>query len=197
MTENDIKNSTEEVAEEALREIGVTQRQKVLDFGCGSGNYTMPAAKIVGNGGVVYALDKDKNVLDGLMEKAKSFGLGNIRRVDRETKTGLDDESVDVILIYDVLSVHEVTVRRHEHYFSQVDDRREALDEIYRIAKPDALISIYPTHMEMEKLKSEIESADFCLKSEYSGTLVLHGKLEEGQLLNFGKEKQNETRVRD
>ena len=90
MKENDIKKSTEKVAEEALGKIGVQQGQKVLDFGCGSGNYTVPAAKIVGKEGIVYALDKDKNVLDGLMEKAKSL-----------TKTGLDDDSVDVILIYD------------------------------------------------------------------------------------------------
>ena len=177
MTE--IKKSTEEIAEEVLRKIGVKKGQRVLDFGCGSGNYTIPAAKIVGKEGIVYVLDKDKNVLDGLMEKAKSLGLRNIRRIDRETKTELDDESVDVILIYDVL---------HEYYFSQVNDRREALDEIYRIAKPDGLISIYPTHIETEKLSSEIESANFYLKSKYSGTLVLHGNLEEGQLLNFGKE---------
>jgi quinolinate synthase len=56
-----------------------------------------------------------------------------------------------------------------------------------RIAKPDALISVYPTHIETEKLKSEIENANFSIKNKFSGTLVLHGKLEEGQLLNFGK----------
>lgn len=172
----------EKVAEKVLGEIGVKKGQKVLDFGSGSGNYTIPAAKIVGKEGIVYALDKDKNVLDELMQKAQSLGLENIKRIDTETKMGLDDESVDVIMVYDVL---------HSYYFPEVSDRKEVLDEVYRISKPDALLSVYPTHMEIEKLKEEIENAFFYLKSEYSGMLVLHGGLEKGQLLNFRKKKRS------
>jgi len=39
-----------------LREIGVKPGQIVLDFGCRAGHYTIPAAKIVGNKGIVYAV---------------------------------------------------------------------------------------------------------------------------------------------
>lgn len=40
------------------------------------------AAEIVGEQGKVYALDKDKQVLDELMRKARSAGLKNVERVD-------------------------------------------------------------------------------------------------------------------
>jgi ubiquinone/menaquinone biosynthesis C-methylase UbiE len=172
----------EGVVERALRKIGVENGQRVLDFGCGSGNHTIPAARVVGKEGKVYALDKNKEVLDALTQKAESLGLKNIRRIDTsgDTEIGLDDESVDVILLYDVL---------HSYYFPQADDRRKLLDEIYRVSKPDTLISVCPTHMETEKLKEEFESANFYLESEYSGMFVVHGNIEEGQLLNFKKGK--------
>jgi len=56
---------------EILQRIGIKSGQSVLDFGCGSGTYTIPVAKIVGKQGKVYALDKDKNELDNLMKKAR------------------------------------------------------------------------------------------------------------------------------
>ena len=178
----DEEEKPEGVAEKALRKIGVKKGQRVLDFGCGSGDHTIPAARVVGKEGRVYALDKDKDALDGLIQRAESLGLKNIRRIDTsgDTEIGLDDESVDVILLYDVL---------HSYYFPQADDRRRLLDEICRVSKPDTLISVCPTHMETEKLKEEIEHANFYLESEYSGMFVVHGNIEEGQLLNFKKGK--------
>jgi len=68
---------------EVLERIRIRRGQSVLDFGCGSGTYTIPAAKIVGEQGRVYALDKDKEALDELMQKAESTGLRNIERVPR------------------------------------------------------------------------------------------------------------------
>jgi len=49
-----------------LEKIGVKPGQIVLDFGCGVGHYTIPAAKVVGKNGKVYGLDKDKNSLNKL-----------------------------------------------------------------------------------------------------------------------------------
>ena len=36
-----------------LKEIGLKYGQRVLDFGCRVGHYTIPAAKVVGNKGIV------------------------------------------------------------------------------------------------------------------------------------------------
>ena len=42
-----------------LKKAGIERGMTVLDFCCGSGTYTIPAAKIVGEEGKIYALDKD------------------------------------------------------------------------------------------------------------------------------------------
>ncbi|HID19906.1 MAG TPA: class I SAM-dependent methyltransferase [Methanophagales archaeon] len=170
----------EEHAFEVLEKAGIKRGKTILDFGCGSGTYTIPAAKIAGEEGKVYALDKDKKVLDELMQKAESAGLGNIKRIDApsELKIPLADESVDIVLMYDVF---------HSYYFSQVADRKKLLEEVYRVSKPDAFISVWPKHMESEA-KEEIESANFYLEGEYSGMLIHDDEdIEQGNVLNFRK----------
>jgi ubiquinone/menaquinone biosynthesis C-methylase UbiE len=128
----------------------------------------------------VYALDKDTQALDELMHEAESTGLRNVTRMDTsgEVRIELRDESVDVVLLFDVF---------HSYYFPQTDDRRNLLNEIHRIMKPSAFISVWPKHMESEA-KGEIEEANFYLEREYSETLIHDNKdSERGQILNFRK----------
>lgn len=163
-----------------LEEVGIKAGQVVLDFGCGSGIYAIPAAMIVGDKGKVYALDKDSEVLNELMQKAQSAGLNNIDRVEThgELRIHLADGSVDVVLLFDVL---------HSYYFPRADDRRRLLDEVYRICKAEARLLVYPKHMELTA-RDEIENADFHLVNEYSSTLVHDDRdLQKGQVLVFRK----------
>lgn len=172
--------SLEEIAEKVLRDIGVKAGHEVLDFGCGSGTYTILAAIVVGTAGRVYALDKESKELDDLMDKAKSIGLGNIRRMETsgKLKIELEDESMDVVLLYDIF---------HEFYFPIADDRKTLLLEISRVLKPDGFLSVWPKHME-SKAEEEIEGADFYLESKYFGMLIHDDNaLEKGQVLNFRK----------
>jgi precorrin-6B methylase 2 len=65
-----------------LQQIEIRRGQTVLDFGCGYGIYTISAARIVGEQGRVYALGKDKEALDELMQRGESAGLKNIDRME-------------------------------------------------------------------------------------------------------------------
>ena len=93
-----------DLAELALKEIGLKKGQIVLDFGCGDGYYTIPAAKIVGDKGKVYALDKDRHCLHEVIRRAEELNLKNIRPIETSGKVTicLKDESIDVtLLLYD------------------------------------------------------------------------------------------------
>jgi ubiquinone/menaquinone biosynthesis C-methylase UbiE len=188
MRENEIKNDNtqgqgiglELTAIEILKRIGIKMGQIVLDFGCGSGTYTIPVAKIVGKKGRVYALDKDNNALDNLMRKATLGRLENVRRMatSGDVIIELPDESVDVTLLFDVF---------HRYYFPQIADRRKLMDEIYRITKTQGFLSVWPKHMESE-VKGEIEGANFYLEKEYRGTLIHDNEdIETGKVMNFRK----------
>ena len=177
--DSDLQRWLERTGETTLRNIGITKGQTLLDFGCGPGNYTIPAARIVGDDGVVYALDKNHRALDALMERAYAARLTNIHRMDTsgEITIKLPDELVDVVLLYDIF------------WYIPVYDRRfhALLSEVHRVAKPDALLSIYPTHTDPDQLRSMIEHSGFQFIGTYSGTFYHYRWLEQGQVLNFTK----------
>lgn len=126
-----------------LNEAGVKEGYRVLDFGCGSGTYTIPAAKLVKPNGTVYALDVNKKELDRIESKADREGLENIKRINSSggTQIPLEEASLDFILLIDVL--HEL--ERKENLF----------EEAFRVLKDGGVISVYPMHLgkgEVEKL---------------------------------------------
>jgi len=167
---------------ELLERIGIRRGQTVLDFGCGYGTYTIPAARIVSKQGRVYALDKDKEALNTLMQRARSSGLKNVERMETSAvlEIELADETVDVVLLFDVF---------HSFYFPQARDRRRLLGEIRRIMKPAAFlsISVWPNLIEPE-IEDEINNANFRLGKEVSETLTDGNRdLETRRILNFGK----------
>jgi ubiquinone/menaquinone biosynthesis C-methylase UbiE len=154
--------------EEVLREIGIEANQTVLDFGCGSGAYAIPAAKLVGKAcprakrrdGKVYALDKSEEALEQLNKE----GIGNIETIlSSDLKTGLKEQSVDVVLLYDVIHM--------------IEDRATLFTEIHRILKSDGLVSIYPMHVETDELLRQMRDSHFSLAAEKY----------EGNILNFVK----------
>lgn len=181
MTIDDLRKWIGKEGEKFLKDIGIKSGQSVLDFGCGVGNYTIPAAAVVGERGKVYAVDKNKESLDELMQRAEKIGLKNIERIDvsEEIKVVLQEESVDGVLLYDVIHL--------------VDNRNGLLAEIYRVSKPNALISVYPKHhrelmnMELDDVKNEIEAAGFGFEREFYKILMHNDCLEKGYVLNFRK----------
>jgi ubiquinone/menaquinone biosynthesis C-methylase UbiE len=174
-----LKEWFEKQGEDVLRRIGIKEGQTVLDFGCGSGNYAIPIAKIVGDEGTVYALDKNRHSLNELMQRARGKGLTNIKRIDAsgEVKIHLDDESVDAVLLYDIF-----------WYFTLWDPRLpKLLSEVYRVLRPNALVSVYPKHIDSEQLQDKIENAGFHLEERRYDIFIHDGSLGRDFVLNFSK----------
>ena len=177
-----MKKWFDQMGEIFLIDVGIEQNHSVIDFGCGKGTYVIPAARVVGEGGKVYAIDKNKESLDELMQRSEKIGLKNIERIDvpEGIKVPLQNESVDVVLLYDVIHL--------------VGNRRKLLTEIYQVSKPNALVSVYPKHhwddmnMELDDVKEEIESAGFGFERMLYKTLMHNNYIEQGDILNFRKQ---------
>lgn len=171
-----------------LKSIGLKEGQVVLDFGCGVGHYVIPAAKVVGEKGKVYALEKDSETLSKLTRTAKSEGLNNIIpiRTLEELKTLFSGESIHLVLLYDVL-----------HYMDS-EERRELYDSIHQFLSRDGILSVYPKHhesddpcgnfsnMKLEDIIKEIESANFKLQKRSFRKLIHDENYDEGSVLKFG-----------
>lgn len=91
--------------EHHLLETGIMKDLRVLDFGCGDGNYTIPIAKILGDHGIVFAVDKDQSKLSKLTtiaNKAKVEKRIQLIKSEDELKIPLKDETIDICLLYNV-----------------------------------------------------------------------------------------------
>ena len=62
-------------SERTLREMGIQKEQTVLDYGCGIGSFSIPAAKMVGDDGVVYALDIHPLAIREVEKRMKPGGI--------------------------------------------------------------------------------------------------------------------------
>jgi ubiquinone/menaquinone biosynthesis C-methylase UbiE len=98
--------------EEFLRELGVDTGQSVADLGCGPGFFTLPAARIVGEGGQVFAADIQGEMLTAVRSRAAEAGLTNVHVVKTsDAEIPIPAESCDFVLLFFVL--HEIGQRAH------------------------------------------------------------------------------------
>ena len=181
--EADAKTWLQDRAEGFLARVGLEPGQTVLDFGCHEGNYTLPAARLVGNQGQVYALDKNRDAIKALRKEVKKDGLRNVRlvRVKEDQDLPLGASSVEVVLLYDIL---------HGGYFPESAQRRAVLRRLYAALKPAGLLSCYPTHLAryhltFREVLSEITDAGFRLRDKHRRRLVHDGKLVRGMVFSF------------
>ena len=107
----------------------VQEGQTILDYGCGTGDFTVPAARKVSETGKVYALDYFPRQLEIVTGRSEKEGLTNIETILSDGKTGLPDECIDVIWMCDVL--HEIK------------ERRTVLEELHRVLRWGGVLAIH------------------------------------------------------
>ncbi|MBN1369333.1 MAG: methyltransferase domain-containing protein [Dehalococcoidaceae bacterium] len=64
--------------EAILAEIGLKAGSTFVDAGCGGGFFTLPAARIAGRDGRVWAFDTNAGIIQKLKHQAKSEGIDNL-----------------------------------------------------------------------------------------------------------------------
>lgn len=158
-------------SQKLLEHGGIKAGFKVADLGCGTaGHFVLPAAHLVGNQGVVYAVDILKPVLQSIENKARFEGLTNIKTIwaDIERKGGMNitDGSVDVALLTNTLF--------------QIKDKVIVLSETARILKAGGLLIVAEwkaagapfgppamTRIEPAIIKNQAQEAGFELIKEF------------------------------
>jgi ubiquinone/menaquinone biosynthesis C-methylase UbiE len=176
-----------ERAEGFLRRVGLVEGKTVPDFGCNRGNYARPAARVVGPGGRVCAVGKDKKALRELRRTVRRKGLRNVEHlhVSEGGRIPLRAGSMDIALLYDVL---------HRGYHPEASQRKHILREIHRVLKPGGLLSLFPTHLKkygltFDELTREVRRSGFRPRRESRRRLVHDGKLVRGRVLSFRRER--------
>ena len=125
-----------------LKEAGIESGFCVLDYGCGPGSYVVPLAQLVGASGHIYALDIHPLAIKELQKKATQKAIENLKTIVSDCNTGLPDNKVDVVLLYDTF-----------HNLSQPED---VLRELHRVLKPDGTLSFSDHHMNEKDIRVRV-----------------------------------------
>lgn len=100
----------------------------VVEFGTGYGTFTLPVVRKIS--GIVHGFDIEPELVDLVLERCNRLGLMNVQMETRDfvlDGTGLSDESVAHVMIYNLLHI--------EHPV-------EMLKEAFRILKPGGSVSV-------------------------------------------------------
>jgi ubiquinone/menaquinone biosynthesis C-methylase UbiE len=148
-----------------LNKLNIEEGQKILDYGCGIGSCTFPAARLVAKKGKVYALDKQPFAIRRVKERAQKDEFRNIDTILSDADTGLPNESVDVILLYGMLP--------------EIKSKESLLRELYRVLKPDGYLSTrFCFRMKKDKVLEIMQATGlFSLREQ------------KGHILNFEKSR--------
>jgi len=120
------------------------KEQKVLEVGCGPGFFTMPAAKIVGEEGVVYAADVHPLAIERAKGKIEREGMKNVKpMLANVSDTGLPDQSIDLAFIFGLRYI--------------AGGLENVITEMYRILKPRGVLSFEKTRCQRKKMIADVE----------------------------------------
>lgn len=172
-----------------LEALEVRAGQTVCDMGCGNGFYALELARMVGDEGLVYAVDIQPEMLRMLAERAGSEGLTNIRPVlGTPIDPRLPAGTIDLCLCVDVY--HEFS-----HPEAMLDRIRESLADSGRLALvefrgEDPAVPIKPLHkMTKAQIDAELGPAGFEVVREFDRLPWQH-------LVFLGVESQDVGRLR-
>lgn len=114
-----------------LEGAGIRPGQEVLEIGCGTGFFTIPAAELVGNEGRVYSVDPHPLAIEQVTRKVGDSGLANVRLIRTDaTEAGLASGCIDLALLFGVIPSPIIPLDR-------------LLAEIHRLLRSDGALAVW------------------------------------------------------
>lgn len=106
--------------------------QKVLEVGCGTGFFTIPAAVLIGESGSLTAMDILPGSVELVSQKVQEAGLRNVRVVQGDAlDTQFEPGSFDTVLLFGVVPAPMLPMP-------------QLLTEIHRILKAEGMLAVWP-----------------------------------------------------
>jgi ubiquinone/menaquinone biosynthesis C-methylase UbiE len=106
--------------------------QTVLEIGCGTGFFTIPAAGFIGDQGSLVAMDILSESVNEVSKKVQAAKLQNVRVVKGDVmNTNLETESFNTVILFGVIPAPMLTLTR-------------VLTEMHRVLKPGGTLAIWP-----------------------------------------------------
>jgi ubiquinone/menaquinone biosynthesis C-methylase UbiE len=116
-----------------LQAAEIRSGQTVLEIGCGTGFFTLPAAKMIGGQGSLIAMDILPISVKAVTRKVMEANLNNVRVVQGDAlNTQLASESIDVILIFGVIPAPMLPMDK-------------LMSEMNRVLKTGGTMAVWPT----------------------------------------------------
>ena len=106
--------------------------EKVLEIGCGTGYFTIPMARFLGDYGSLTAIDILPKSIETITKKVQIANLRNVHVFKGDAlNTQIDSESMDVIILFGVIPAPMLPMTK-------------LLPEMHRILKLGGRISVWP-----------------------------------------------------
>lgn len=146
-----------------LKKAPLKEGLTVVDYACGPGRYTLPAAEIVGPAGKVYAVDIQPIAIETVKKKAAARSITNVETVLADSfNTGIASSSVDIVLLIDAIY--------------PIKDRTSLLNEIHLLLKPEGFLFMDPSHLPALEAKSIVENTGLFNRVKIDGRSMLYTK---------------------
>jgi len=144
----------------SLEKAGLRKGMSVVDYGCGPGSFTIPAAELVGQDGKVFAVDIHPLAIRAVRQKALRKGLPNVEAIlVQGYDTGIGESSIDRVLLIDTIHL--------------IDDPDALFREIHRMLRPDGLLFMEKGHMAMSEQKEVLANTGLFQIREAEGLMML------------------------
>jgi len=125
------------------RKFGIREGMTVVDYGCGPGRYTTRFARLVGDGGKVYAVDIHELAIEAVERKVEKLGLKNVQPVLAQGyDSAVPDNVADVLCAIDMFWI--------------IKQPTPFLRELKRIAKPGAMLIVDDPHQSRRVTRQKI-----------------------------------------
>ena len=129
--------------------------QTVLEVGCGTGFFTLPAARLVGDAGCLVAMDILPASVAFVANRVRAAELRHVQVVSGDAlATNLDAASFDVVLLFGVVPAPMLPLGR-------------ILREMHRVLKPQGVLAVWPRFPGMQR--AIVSSGRFAFSSERNG----------------------------